>query len=413
MQPKTIWYCHHYAGSPSLGMAFRPYYLTKEFCEAGHNAFVISASYHHLLLKQTFQKEPIKFSTIDNVPFIHLKTSYYKNNGISRISNMLRYVWRIYREEKRIISITGKPDVIIVSSGHPFHYPLLKKIAKKYNAKLIFEVRDLWPQSLTELLNLNQRHPLVWILSKIEKHAYRHADYVVSLLDKALPYMEQKGLDPNRFRLISNGVSVKLYSEKQALTSTVSSTISALKKQGWFLCGYTGSLGIPNAMSHFISAMAQIAAQQIPIHAVIVGEGGEKNELQTQCMQLGLAKHITFLPAIAKFEIPTFLGQMDCLYIGWSASNLYKYGVSPNKVFDYMMAGKPIIESRDTNQSLIQQFNCGITCAAANAPAIAAALIRMYHTTSTERDLMGQNAKTNVVKEFDYTVLAQKYLGLF
>ena len=194
-EAKTIWYCHHYAGSPSMGMSYRPYYLTKEFIQAGHNAYVISASYHHLLQKPKLQSKPVVMDMVDEVSFITLKVRKYLGNGLPRLLNMLGYARGFKRHFKKIEKITGKPDVIIVSSSHPFHFPTLKKIAKRYDAKIIFEVRDLWPLSLLELLKISKSHPMIKWLSRIERQAYQGSDAVVSLLKQSLPYMHSKGLD--------------------------------------------------------------------------------------------------------------------------------------------------------------------------------------------------------------------------
>lgn len=408
MKKKIIWYCHHYAGSPSRGMSYRPYYLTQAFRQAGHRAFVISASYHHLLQHPILQKEPLCYTDIDGVPFILLKTHDFFKNSVGRLLNMLSYVWRFFWNRKNIEDITGKPDVIIVSSGHPFHYRLLEKLARRYQATLIVEVRDLWPLSLIDLLKWPAWHPMVLWLAWIERRAYRQADYVVSLLEGAFPYMAARGLEKSRFRVIPNGTSVELFRSHRERDVD----IQAVQEKNRFLIGYAGAIGEPNALHYLIDAMALLAEQQADLHCVILGDGPLKPALEKEVARLQLTT-VTFLPPIPKYDIPTFLGGMDALYLGWNAVDIYQYGVSPNKLFDYMMSGKPIIESGGARFGILDEVGCGLRCEAASAEAIAATLLRMQSLSAAERTNMGLRGIQAVEKYYDYKVLAQQYSALF
>src|SRR3989338_162760 len=163
-QSKVIWYCHPYAGAPSIGMSYRPYYFCKLFNQNGLSAHVITASFHHMLVKKFPQSEQIEQRLVEDVSYITVKTPEYEGNSWKRLLNMFTYAWRIYRNESSIMEITGKPDVIIVSSSHPLHFPFLKRIAAKYNAKLVFEVRDIWPLSLQKILKIPAWHPFIMLL---------------------------------------------------------------------------------------------------------------------------------------------------------------------------------------------------------------------------------------------------------
>lgn len=411
---KVIWYCHHYAGSPSLGMAYRPYYLSREFQAAGNNAYIIASSFHHQQQHDQSQTESVRFTIIDDVKYIWLKTIRYSENGFKRVLNMFNYALRFWINEKQIVAITGKPDVIIASSTHPLHYPVLEKIARKYDAKIIFEVRDLWPLSMLGLLKIKAWHPFILLLSYIEKRAYKNADHVVSLLDGALPYMRSKGLDDNKFSVIPNGTSAELFENKTCLNITIQNIINQIRLQNKnsFILGYAGALGTPNAIKYLISAMQMIEQQKLPIYCVIVGNGILKSDLEKQIQQLNL-KQIYCYSSIPRCEIPAFLTQMDALYLGWNAISVYQYGVSPNKLFDYMMSGRPIIESGGSKQSLIASVQCGIRCKAAKPNAIADAIIQLSERTLDERNQLGEAGRKAVLQKYEYSILGKQYMDLF
>ncbi len=410
-EAKTIWYCHHYAGSPSMGMSYRPYYLTKEFIQAGHNAYVISASYHHLLQKPKLQSKPVVMDMVDEVSFITLKVRKYLGNGLPRLLNMLGYARGFKRHFKKIEKITGKPDVIIVSSSHPFHFPTLKKIAKRYDAKIIFEVRDLWPLSLLELLKISKSHPMIKWLSRIERQAYQGSDAVVSLLKQSLPYMHSKGLDEDKFHVIPNGTSCELFRQAKPLSAATQKKVDNLLASGSFLLGYAGAIGKPNALEFLIQAMAILQAKNLPIHCVIIGDGNLKEALEQEVIRLEL-ENVSFFPSIPKFEIPGFLRELDGFYLGWNKVELYQYGVSPNKLFDYMMAGRPVIESGGAPESIIEEVGCGFHCEAEDPQAIAQTILKLYDIPAEERVAMGKRGIHAVEKTYDYKILAQQYIEL-
>ena len=408
MTKKIIWYCHPTAGSPSEGMSYRPFYLAKYWQEAGHKPYVISSSFHHLLHSPQVQTESLKLHQIEGVNYIRLKTPHYQQNGIKRILSMLSYGFQFKKQENKLFEITGVPDVIVVSSTHPFHYLSLYPIAKKHQIPLIFEVRDLWPSSLIELLKIKPWHPLVVFLSLIEKHAYKHSKYVVSLLADAKPYMISKGLDPKKFIYIPNGTDCSLQIEAENLPDELKNKIKTFRHKQQFLLGYAGSLGVPNAMEHFIKAMALLQKTHPNIQALLLGQGHQKKALIQYCQ----ARHIHnvhFFDPIPKLQVHHFLKEMDLLYLGWQDTKLYQYGVSPNKIFDYMLAARPILESGGPPSSLVELAGCGKRCKRSEADLIAKYLVEISNLPNAQLDALGLKGQTYVQKNHHYFELAKKY----
>lgn len=410
----VIWYLHHYAGSPSLGMAFRPYYLSHEFNKHGFSSFIIASSFHHLKRNIANQEKSFEPQTVDGEQFIWLRTPSYKGNGFGRIKNMFAYAWGLWRNRIKLVEETGKPSIIIVSSGHPFHYIPAFLIKKKYNAKIIFEVRDLWPLSFVELLGLSPYHPFVLLLSLIEKIAYRTADEVVSVLPNALTYMKKNGLNDQKYHYISNGVSVShsLY-QRAFLPEHLHNLIEKQKQAGFFIIGYAGSHGVPNALDDLIQAMIILKKEGYNlISLILVGQGQEKKKLDA------LAQHnqldtVVFLDTIQNNQVMSFLDHVDLLYIGWKNKPIYRFGISPNKIFEYMMAGKPILQAISSPYDLISEIGCGITVDAENPEAIAAAIKQLSVYKKEELLKMGQLGAQALSEKYTYDRLAQKYMALF
>ena len=137
---------NHYAGSPNLGMEFRPYYVTKGWVKLGHEVLIVGGSYSHLRKVQPQSCEEM----IDDVRYRWVKVNPYKGNGIGRIISMFSFVTKLYCNYRRYLR-NFKPDIVIASSTYPLDIYPAYRIARHYHAKLIYEVHDLWPLSPDDL----------------------------------------------------------------------------------------------------------------------------------------------------------------------------------------------------------------------------------------------------------------------
>jgi glycosyltransferase involved in cell wall biosynthesis len=395
-------------------MSYRPYYLCQEFQRNQLKAYVIGASFHHLKHTNQAQKNPLDLSCIDGQDFIFIKTPSYQGNGYQRVRNMFSFAWNLWRHQKKIVAMTGKPDVIIASSVHPLHFVPARRIAKKYGAKLIFEVRDLWPLSLIDVLGLSRWHPFVVLLSAIEKSAYKNADTVVSLLPNAFSYMQERGLSQERFVTIPNGVAVSaILADRQPLPPSYQKKLQHYKGLGKFLLGYAGAHGIPNALEDLLQAMRLLKEEGFDkVQLLMIGKGNQKQQLMDFAKQHQLAS-VSFLDPLPKNQVYGFLEQMDALYLGWKKRGLYQYGISPNKIFDYLLAAKPIVHASATPLDLVAQTKAGICVEAADVGAIAQAIRHIASLEPKKLMEMGERGRREVLTHYAYSHLAKKYISLF
>lgn len=400
---------NHYVGSENHGMEYRHYYLAKEWSKEGHNVSIVGASYSHLRKEIEIGDGFFKEEKNNAITFYWLKTNRYVGNGFKRVFNMFYFCFNLFRFRK-FIENKIKPDVILISSPHPFAIFQMKRLASKINSKLIFEVRDLWPLTLLELGNISKLNPFVALTQFSENYAYKNSDVTVSLLPNAFKYMEKHGLSFSKFKYIPNGLdveSVKNY-EANCIINSIESKISKLKDEGHFVVGYLGTIGMANCLLPFLESKKFLKNK---VSFFFVGDGNEKPNLLNYVKENNL-NDIYFIDRIAKEYVPKVLSYFDSLYIGWHKKNIYDYGVSPNKIFDYAMSAKPIIHSINTSFDLVKKANCGISVEAENPKAIAEAIIKLKNMTKEERDILGENGKKYVIKNHDYKVLAKKYLDI-
>jgi glycosyltransferase involved in cell wall biosynthesis len=400
---------NHYAGSNIHGMEYRPYYLSKEWVKLGHNVTIVAASHSHIRTKQPDMVEKWTEETIDGIRYIWIQTPTYEGNGIKRIVNMMAFVKELMLNANHL-SEKVDPDIVIASSTYPLDIYPARKIAKLAKAKLVFEVHDLWPLSPMLLGNMSKYHPFIMIMQKGENDAYRFADKVVSLLPKASKHMESHGMKPEKFYFSPNGIDIELWNQAtEEIPEEHQAKINQLKQDGRFLVGYAGTHGIANALEDLIDAA--VTLRNDPVDFILVGKGPEKERLEQRVKQMGL-KNVHLLSVINKEAIPSFLKRMDSLYIGWHRSPLYQFGVSPNKLLDYMMSGKPIIHGIEAGNDLVKEAQCGLSIAPEDPDAIVDAVRKMSKLPSQQREQMGNNGRKYVMETHDYRILALNFINM-
>jgi glycosyltransferase involved in cell wall biosynthesis len=395
---------NHYAGSPLYGMEYRPYYFARQWKKMGHKVTIIASSFSHVRTIQPRCIKPFTIEIIDNIKYIWIKTPRYSGNGIKRLINMLSFTEQLYLKNLPI----EKPDIVIDSSTYPLTIYGSYKIARKYKTKLIFEVHDLWPLSPIELGNFSKYHPFILILQYAEDFAYKHADKVVSLLPKAKEYMINRGMSPDKFKYIPNGIDISSWRSSMPLPSKHTQILNKLKQQNKFIVGYAGEHGRASTLEYLIKA-AGLLNNNSKIQFVLVGKGPEKKRLQ-KIVEINDYQNVNFLPPIPKSSIPKLLSIVDILYIGLNQQPLFRFGVSPNKLFDYMMSVKPIIYAIDAGNNPVNDIKCGLTIPPENPQAIVDAILYLYHLPLEKIKDMGKKNKIYIEKHHNYKNLAKEFL---
>ena len=188
-----------------------------------------------------------------------------------------------------------------------------------------------------ELGGYGEDHPLIKTLAIAERSAYKHSNCIVSILPTAQEYVRGLGID-TKIVHVPNGV--RLDQVEREVNTEIWKRVQALKEQGFFVVGYAGGLSVSNAMMDLIKASEILKHQMIAF--VIIGNGTEKPVLVNYTQDNNL-KNVHFFDPIPKKQIHCTLSTMDALYIGSQRSALYRYGLSANKIFDYMLTGNLLL----------------------------------------------------------------------
>lgn len=397
---------NHYAGSPRHGMEYRAYYLAREWVRAGHRVQIVAASYSHVRSRQPeVGRQPLD-EFIDGIAYRWLPTPRYQGNGVGRLRNIWAFLKGVWRDTPRLRA-EFEPDVVVASSTYPMDIYVARRIAGR-SARLVYEVHDLWPLSPIELSGMSPRHPWALLCQKAENDAYRDADVVVSMLPKVAQHAQAHGLDLRKLHIVPNGIALDEWQgPKVPLAAELATHIAVQRAAGKTVVGYAGSHGLPNALDVLLDAAVLMTNESIAF--VLVGDGLEKARLERRVKDEGLVNVAMFAP-IPKAQIPSLLSQIDFAYVGWQRVPIYRFGIAPNKLMDYMMAGCPVLHSVEAGNDPVADAGCGLTVAPEAPAAVAQGLRELAAKTPDERAAMGARGRAFVLAHHTYPVLAQRFI---
>ena len=406
----NILYINHYAGSKNHGMAFRPYYLAKEWLKSGHQVTIIAASHSHLRNLQPDVTESITEETIDGIQYSWIKTSKYGSNGIRRFINIGQFIFGLFRNAKCYVE-SKDPDVVIASSTYPMDIWPAKFIAKRAGARLVFELHDVWPQSLIEAGGLHKFHPFVLLNGWAETVVYRSADRIVSMLPAIHNHCSSKGYDLAKVSVVSNGAYMSEWNapDRSFIPQAIKDEIDSAHIQKLRVVCYTGAHGVPNDLDNLLDAAKLLADAHIIF--LLIGNGHHKVELAKKAQREGL-ENVRMFDSVPKSSIPSILEACDIAFIGAKKQPLYQHGISPNKIMDYMMSSTPIISAIAAGNDPVKDAGCGITVAPEDSNALADVIKSLCVLGDKELTAMGAAGKVYALKNYSYEVLATRFMNV-
>lgn len=396
---------NHYAGSDYHGMEFRPFYMAKEWKKKGHDVTILGADYSHLRKNNPKITKDFEEEDVEGIRYVWVKTPEYHGNGVGRIKNISAFMFKLRKNFKKIAD-KYKPDAVIASSTYPLDIYPAYRIARRCSAKLCFEIHDLWPLSPMEIGGFSEKNPGIVVLQRAEDFAFKNSDVIVSILPDADRHIKERGFSTEKFVYVPNGILIK--DKNEAPMEKTIERLKQLKDEGYFLVGYTGNHSPANVLDTMIDAA--VKTEDDKIKYVMIGKGNAKDEL-IKYAQSKKAENVEFLDPVLKDNMDRVLEILDIGYIGLKKQNLFKYGVSPNKLFDYMMASLPVIYAVEASNDPVKDCGCGISVPAEDAGAIADAVMKIKQLSPEEKEKMGKNGRDYVMNNHMYDELAEKFLN--
>lgn len=405
VEEMNLWIFNHYAHGVDLPGGTRHFDLARELVGHGYQVTIFASSFQHACHREMrlAPGERWKVEDVDGVRFVWIKAFTYQRNDWRRVLNMVSFMLRAWRLGKIIPKLTpelGKPDVVIGSSVHLLAVLSASWVAKRYKAKFIMEVRDLWPQTIVDMGELSESNPFTKLLRMLEMFLYRRAERIIVLAPRMGEYISARGISEGKIVWIPNGVDLARFEDTQLQSSSGDE----------FKVMYLGAHGQANALDILLEAAKGVQDQGYQdIKFILVGGGPEKPRLTKLAKELGL-RNVEFRDPIPKTEVPKTLGEADATVFVLNDLPLYRYGISLNKLFDYLAARKPLILAGHPINNPVEESGCGLTVPPRNPQALAEAIIKLYRMPKEEREAMGQRGREYVEKHHAIPVLARKLI---
>ena len=397
---KKIWIINHYAEPPEGGKYLRHYNFAKKLVERGYDVTIFTAStIHNTKINNTDGVSPYIEKQIDGIKFVFIKTSDYFGNSRDRVKNMLQYFFGV----RKVYSNFGTADVVYTSGPHPLAWLAAKYVAKKVGAKFIVETRDLWPETFVAMGRMGRNHPVAKVLYMIEKNVYKSADRLIFTFPGGSEYVESLGIDTSKVRYINNGIDLEDFRDKTKIHFEDERYAS-----DDFKVVFTGAMGRANAVDSLVKAAEIIQNKGISdIVVYLFGHGTEEEELKKYVNEHGL-KNVIFMGKVAKDYIPNILKRADLNILSLAhLPGLFKYGLSPNKLFEYFASGTPIISNVECGHDLLEKYGAGYTVKPVDPNYLAEGILDFYNMGKTEYVRYSKNALA-AAEDFDFEILTDR-----
>lgn len=395
-----VWYVSKYVSPPGVGSAgSRGYLLMKELARAGDRVVIITSDSNHLARLPKLERRYLQQS-VDGMDVWWIRTFRYKAaKSLRRILSWLDFEWRLFRMPKQELPA---PDAVVVSSLSLLTVLNGFLLRRRYGCRLVFEVRDIWPLTLTEVGSFKPYSPLIWPLALLERLGYRHADAIVGTMPNLGEHVaEVLGYE-------RSVVCVPMGYDEQSTATNVPLPDGYIREyfpEGKFIVAYVGTIGISNALDTLLEC-ASLLSSHPHIRFLLVGDGDLRSDYM---IRYGHLSNVSFGGGVRKEAVPSVLERCDLLYFATHASKLERYGQSLNKVVDYMLSGKPIVASYSGFPSMINEADCGRFVPAGNVKALQAAILDFVAMKPGERKDMGCRGREWILKHRSYEVLARHY----
>lgn len=408
-----IWILNHYATrNPQNGGGGRHYYFARELVKKGYEVTIIASGFSHYDYEETQQYNREGFSTnnVNGINYCWIKTFPYNSNSWRRVVNMLSYASKLYLLGKSF----EQPDLIIASSMHPFTWISGYLLARRFGCRFVSEVRDLWPETAIEMNYFKRNSIPAIILNRIERFIYKRSERIIVLLPGAVQYITEQGVPGNKVVYLPNGADEELYNfnddEAEVLFKEYTKRYPVLLDNSKFKILYTGAHGLVNILDLLLETAKLISDQQISnIHFILIGNGPEKNRLIDMANKMNL-NNVSFAEPVPHVVIPYILDQCAdlCIELMKDISLYSRFGVSPNKLFDYIASGKPVIMVGNPLDNLVLKANCGLVIKSGKYEDVANAIIRCSQMDKAVLANMGNSGFQYFQQHHTYKSLADK-----
>lgn len=391
-------YIHQHFSSTRGASGTRSYEMSRRLLLAGHRVTLICGAYSHGDCIDD-QRERVGGYDVDGIRVLRIAEPY--GNEMSFARRLLAF-GRFARTATGVVSKLDADLVFATSTPLTVGIPGMKA-AKRLGVPFVFEVRDLWPE-LPIALGVLKNPLLVAYARRLERRIYHAADRVIALAPGIKEGICKTGYRPEKVPVIPNSSDLDLFKPSdERLADDRFGSVDDLKLV------FTGAHGLANGLDAVLDAAAELKRRgEQGFHFAFIGQGGQRERLIERSSREGLDGFISWVDPMPKEELARILPRFDVGMMILKNVPSFYYGTSPNKFFDYIASGLPVLNNYPGwLADMIQEHQCGIAVPPDDPVAFAEAVIRLRDRPN-ELPLMGQRARKLAEAEFSRDTLADQ-----
>ncbi|NKG38766.1 glycosyltransferase family 4 protein [Acinetobacter johnsonii] len=394
-----ILYFHQHFSTPKGSAGIRSYAMAQSLIRNGHQVMMVCGSFGagQTGLTQPFNKG-MRRGMVDGIDIIEFELPY--SNALSFLKRILIFLSFAFKSIK--VALTEQYDVVFATTT-PLTAGIPGIFAKWFRRKpFVFEVRDLWPE-LPKAMGVIKNPIVLWMMSVLEWTSYHSADRLVGLSPGIVDGIIKRGIAPEKVASIPNGCDLDIFASEH----------QAWRPEGVqptdLMAIFTGTHGLANGLNAVLDAAVELKKRQrTDIKLVLVGDGMQKKALLERAAELQL-DNVIFHDPVNKAKLAGLMASADIgLQILANVPAFY-YGTSPNKFFDYISAGLPVLNNYPGwLAELITKEQCGFAVPPENPQAFADALEQAANQREKLIE-MGRNGQQVAREQFNRSILSQKF----
>ena len=385
---------HQAFTTPTDAGGTRHYELAQHVIAGGDRFSVVASDFGYLSAKRTTGSLTGREEMVDGIRVLRVATSRSSHRGLAgQLLSFLTFAFSSLVAGLRVRDV----DVVLGTTPPIFQAVTAWLVAAIRRRPLILEIRDLWPEFIIDMGKL--RNPVVIAVARwVERFLYRNADGFIVNSPAYVGYLETKGVARDRIALIPNGVSPEMFADDGDVASAANAIRARYGILNAFVAMYAGAMGPANDLGVLLDAAALLAGDP-RIHIVLVGDGKTRKQLEAAARERGL-KNVTFAGPQSKADMRAFLHAADVCVA--TLQNIAMFRMTyPNKVFDYLAAGRPVVLGIDgVIREVVEKAEGGIFVPPGDASALASAIRRLASDPAACQE-MGRRGRAYVQRHFN------------
>lgn len=402
----NIWLINHYAVPPKYYPLARQTYFAKYLMAMGHTVTIFAASsVHNSTMNLITDGRKWREETVDGVHYVYIKCCDYQGSGLKRIYNICEFAWKLPGVCKQF----AKPDAIVATSMPPTSCAMGVRMGRKWGCKTVAEIADLWPESIVAYGIAGPHNPAVIVLRWLEKWIYKKADAVVFTMEGAYDYIVEQGWEKeiprSKVHYINNGVDLELFDYNKEHFRVDD---PELDDPEGFKVIYTGSIRRVNNLGLLLDAAKCVKDPRVKF--LIWGDGDEREALEQRVRDEKIA-NVEFKGRVEKKYVPSIVSRANLNFAHNAPSPLFRFGISFNKLFDYLAAGKPVLCDFPCPYNPAVTYGAGIEASDTQPQQIAKAINDLAAASESERQSYCANAR-RAAEDYDFKRLTDKLMAV-